>query len=215
MKLIPAREASHEFSVRNSRFIATAAPAFSVDAAKEFISRIRRRYPDATHHVPVYVIGHGSNVLAHSSDDGEPSGTAGRPVLAVVQGSGFGDIAVVVTRYFGGTKLGTGGLVRAYSSAVKELLARLPRAEKLTTVLARVRLPYRFVQPVRKAVLESRAWIVHEAFAEEVEFELRVPDGDYNDLLARIRNLSNGEWIPETVSIDKDSIVELSKTKRR
>ena len=105
---IPARETRTEIIVVNSRFIATAAPAFTVDEAKAFVARIRAEFADASHNVPAFVVGHGSSVIAHCSDDGEPSGTAGRPALAVLQGSGLGD-AAVVTRYFGGTKLGTGG----------------------------------------------------------------------------------------------------------
>ena len=106
---IPASETRIEMKVKNSRFIATAAPVFSVDEAKAFIARVRDEFSDASHNVPAYQVGFGPSTIAHCSDDGEPSGTAGRPMLAVVRGSGLGDIAVVVTRYFGGTKLGTGG----------------------------------------------------------------------------------------------------------
>lgn len=114
VRAIPAAETRVELVVVNSRFIATAAPAFSVEAARAFVGRVRGEFADASHNVPAYLIGHGAATIAHCHDDGEPAGTAGRPVLAVVQGSGLGDIAVVVTRYFGGTKLGTGRLVRAY-----------------------------------------------------------------------------------------------------
>ncbi len=107
----------------NSRFIAHLAPAASVEEAKAFIDQIRAEYADATHNVPAYVIGYGASVTAHCNDDGEPAGTAGRPILAVLQGSGLGDVVLVVTRYFGGTKLGTGGLVRAYTEAAQAVLA--------------------------------------------------------------------------------------------
>jgi uncharacterized YigZ family protein len=127
---IPARAARVEIGVVNSRFIASAGPAFSVEEAREFIARVKAEFPDASHHVPVYLVGYGASVTAHCSDAGEPSGTAGRPALAVLQGSGLGDVVVVVTRYFGGTKLGTGGLVRAYSDAVRSVLEVLPRAER-------------------------------------------------------------------------------------
>ncbi|UCC52815.1 MAG: YigZ family protein, partial [Anaerolineaceae bacterium] len=119
---IPAAERRTEIRVSNSRFIVTAAPAFTVEEAKAFIKRIKAEFKDASVNVPAYVIGYGPSVTAHCNDDGEPSGTAGRPMLAVLQGSGLGDIVAVVTRYFGGTKLGTGGLVRAYGDAVKEVL---------------------------------------------------------------------------------------------
>ena len=109
---VPAHETRCEMVVVNSRFIATLAPVFSVDEAKAFIDRVKSEFPDASHNVPVYLVGYGDSVIAHCSDAGEPSGTAGRPALAVLSGSGLGDAAVVVTRYFGGAKLGTGGLVR-------------------------------------------------------------------------------------------------------
>ena len=120
----------------NSRFIATAAPAVTVAEARAFVAHIKDAYSDASHNVSAYVVGHGNTVVAHAHDDGEPSGTAGRPALAVLQGSGLGDIVVVVTRYFGGTKLGTGGLVRAYGDAVREVLAVLPRAIEVARDLA-------------------------------------------------------------------------------
>jgi putative IMPACT (imprinted ancient) family translation regulator len=96
--LIPACEVRIENVVVNSRFIATAGPVFTVAQAKEFIKRVRSEYGDASHNVPVYIVGYGSSIVAHCSDDGEPAGTAGRPALAVLQGAGIGDIAIVITR---------------------------------------------------------------------------------------------------------------------
>ena len=103
---VPLRETRRELIVVNSRFIATLAPVFSVEQAKAFVARIRQEFADATHNVPAYLVGNGASVIEHCSDDGEPSGTAGRPALTVLKGSGLGDSAVVVTRYFGGIKLG-------------------------------------------------------------------------------------------------------------
>jgi uncharacterized YigZ family protein len=111
--LIPAEEIRREIVVINSRFIASLAPAFTVEQAKNYLINIRKEFSDASHHVPAYIIGHYSSEISHCSDAGEPSGSAGRPALAVLRGSGLGDVIVVVTRYFGGTKLGIGGLVRA------------------------------------------------------------------------------------------------------
>ena len=124
-KLVPAEQARSDIKVSNSRFIANTAPVLSVDQAKFFIANIKQEFNDASHNVPLFIIGHGASVTAHSSDDGEPSGTAGRPALTVLQGSGLGDVAMVITRYFGGTKLGTGGLARASSEAAKQSLERL------------------------------------------------------------------------------------------
>src|SRR5918912_1103095 len=94
-------------------------------------AEIRVEMPDAAHHVYAYIVGHGATTNLGMSDDGEPSGTAGRPVMAVLRGSGLGDVALVVTRYFGGTLLGTGGLVHAYGDAARAVLAALPREEKV------------------------------------------------------------------------------------
>lgn len=152
----------------NSRFIATAGPARTLEEAKALLARIRREYPDATHHVPAYVIGHGNSVLTHCHDDGEPSGTAGRPALAVLQGSGLGDIAVVVTRYFGGTKLGTGGLVRAYADAVRGVLAILPRARKVATHRVRIIIPYSGFERVRRMLATHHGQIHEQEFSAEV-----------------------------------------------
>src|SRR5262249_27232794 len=97
--LIPAERARAEIRVVNSRFIASAAPTASVEAARAFIAEQRAAMPDASHHVYAYVIGHGATTTLGMSDDGEPSGTAGRPALAVLRGSGLGDVTLVVTRY--------------------------------------------------------------------------------------------------------------------
>ena len=123
-------------SFKNSRFIGTAGPAASVAAAQEFINSIRDRYPDASHHAYAFSVGFGATVTEGMSDDGEPSGTAGRPVLAVVKGSGLGDVAVVVSRFFGGTKLGTGGLVRAYTQTAQQVLGELQTTRKIERINA-------------------------------------------------------------------------------
>ena len=130
---IPANRTRVEEVILRSRFITTAAPAGTSEAARAFIASIRAEFPDATHHCYAFVAGPpGSTAQIGMSDDGEPGGTAGRPMLAVLLGSGIGDIAVVVTRYYGGTKLGTGGLVRAYSGGVKAVLDALPVCEKIS-----------------------------------------------------------------------------------
>ena len=172
---IPAAETRVEIKVLNSRFIATAAPVFSVDEAKAFVARIRAEFSDATHNVPAFLVGHGSSVVAHTGDDGEPSGTAGRPALAVLRGSGLGDVAVVVTRYFGGTKLGTGGLVRAYGDAVRAVLEVLPRAQKVPTHTLLIATPYPLFERVRLAVEAHGGQVLDEEFAAEVTITARFP----------------------------------------
>ncbi|MSS85017.1 YigZ family protein [Actinomycetaceae bacterium WB03_NA08] len=121
-------ETTREIEVRRSRFIAYACRADSSDAAHRIVNSRRTRYPDARHHCSAYVISQeGMNPLLHSSDDGEPSGTAGPPILQVISHSGLSNLVVVVTRYFGGTLLGTGGLTRAYSDATAAVLDAAPK----------------------------------------------------------------------------------------
>lgn len=189
---IPAREVRTEIQVLNSRFIATVAPVFSVDEAKDFVTRIRAEFSDASHNVPAYLVGHGASVIAHCHDAGEPSGTAGRPSLAVLSGSGLGDVAVVVTRYFGGTKLGTGGLVRAYGDAVRAVLEVLPRAEKAATHTIVVATPYSFFERVRLAIEAHQGQILEEDFAADVTVTARLTVERFPEFQADLQDLSNG-----------------------
>src|SRR5512135_1396330 len=165
---IPLYEIRRELVAVNSRFIATLAPVFSIEEARMFIARIKKEFADASHNVPAYIIGGGNTVTEYSSDDGEPSGTAGRPALAVLRGSGLGDVAVVVTRYFGGTKLGTGGLVRAYSEAVRSVLAVLPRAHRVPTHTVMIVLPYHWFERLQLLVQQHAGHILDQSFAADV-----------------------------------------------
>jgi uncharacterized YigZ family protein len=206
---IPGRETRTEIQVLNSRFIATAAPVFSVDQAKEFVARIRGEFADATHNVPAFLVGYGTSVIAHCSDDGEPSGTAGRPALAVLRGSGLGDVAVVVTRYFGGTKLGTGGLVRAYGDAVRAVLDVLPRAEKVPTQTVLVVAEYNFFERVRLAVDAHRGEILDEEFAADVTVTARFPVVRVPGFQQALQEMSNGTIEAVIVATDPATIMPL------
>lgn len=212
---IPARETRSEIQVLNSRFIATAAPAFSVDEARAFVTRTKREFAGASHNVPAYLIGHGASVTAHCNDDGEPSGTAGRPVLAVLRGSGLGDVAVVVTRYFGGTKLGTGGLVRAYGDAVREVLAVLPRAEKVPTHTAMMALPYSFFERVRLAIHQHHGRILDEDFGADVTLTALFAVDRFPQFQAALQELSQGAFQAEVVETNEETIVPLNSTDLR
>jgi uncharacterized YigZ family protein len=193
LQIIPARHVEAEHSERNSRFIASGAPAMSVQAARDFIALIKDRYPDATHHVPAYIIGHGSSVTAHCSDDGEPSGTAGRPVLSVLKGSGLGDIVVVVTRYFGGTKLGTGGLVRAYSEAVRVLLNKLPIARKVATTTLMFVVAYSLYERTQLLIHDHLGQVRDEVFGADVTLTLRLSDDQVEPFKNRMIELTRGQ----------------------
>ncbi len=209
---IPAREARIEMRVVNSRFIATAAPAFTVDAAKAFIERVRAEFDDASHNVPAFVVGHGARVIAHCSDDGEPSGTAGRPALAVLKGSGLGDTAVVVTRYFGGTKLGTGGLVRAYSDAVREVLAVVPLAEKVATHIVLMAVPYALFEQVRLLIGDKGGQILDEEFAADVTITARFAVERFPAFQAALQELSAGQIEALVMETNPETIMPLSSS---
>lgn len=211
-QLIPAQEARVEIKVLNSRFIATMAPVFSVDEAKAFIARIKAEFADASHNVPAYIIGHGNSVVAHCQDDGEPSGTAGKPALAVLRGSGLGDVVVVVTRYFGGTKLGTGGLVRAYGDSVREVLETTPRAAKVATHSVIMALPYPLFEQARRLVEAHHGQILNEDFGADVIVTARFAIEHLPALQDALRKLSNGTLAAEIVETNQATIMPLDAT---
>lgn len=213
-KLIPARRVETEFIDRNSRFITNAAPAFSVGQAQDFIACIKDKYPDANHHVPVYLIGHGSATIAHCSDDGEPSGTAGRPALAVLQGSGLGDIVVVITRYFGGTKLGTGGLVRAYSDSVRMVLEAVPRAKKVATTTIMFVVPYALFEPSKLMINNHDGMIIDQIFGADVTLTVRLIDKHLSSFNKRMIDLAHGNIEFITIEERENTIVPLRNNKR-
>src|SRR5512143_3089418 len=138
---IPAGEARIELHVKNSRFIGRAGYTPSVEEAKAFIEKVKAEEPGCTHAVYAFAVGHGASVTHGMSDAGEPSGTAGRPALAVVKGSGVGDVTIGIVRYFGGPKLGTGGLVKAYTETAQAVLAQLPLTEKVERRTVQVMVP--------------------------------------------------------------------------
>ena len=207
-RLIPARKAQIEIRVSNSVFIATAQPVFSVEEAKQAIQSIKQKYVDASHNVPIYIIGHPPSVIEHSSDDGEPAGTAGRPALSVLRGSGLGDIAIVITRYFGGTKLGTGGLVRAYSDATREILAVLPRAQKIATVTSEFTVPYALYDQVQRIAASHKGIIQDQEFTDEVQLMIRFSEDNFSRFSEDIVQLSNGAIIPKVTTFNPNDIVE-------
>lgn len=206
---IPAQEARAEIMVVNSRFIASAAPAFRVEEARAFIARIKAEFPAASHHVPAFLIGYGASVTAHCTDDGEPSGTAGRPALTVLQGSGLGDVVVVVTRYFGGVKLGTGGLVHAYGSAVKEVLAVLPRAEKVPTYTVMLVCEYSYYERIRLLIQQHSGQILDEDFAADITLTLRFAAWHLEPFQNALRELTRGALQLEIIEENPETILPI------
>ncbi len=199
MLIVPYGAARSEFRVSNSRFLAAIAPADSVAQARAFIAGIRGEFPDATHCVPAFLIGGGNSVTEFCSDDGEPSGTAGRPLLAVLKGSGLGNAAIAVLRWFGGTQLGTGGLVKAYSEAGRLAVAAVRRAALVPGLRARVVLPYHLFDRARLALAACGATVLREDFAESVCLELEFPAEVREELARRLADLGSGTLDLETI----------------
>lgn len=172
----PAGVVQVEEVIKRSRFIGTAGPASSVDEAQAFISKIRERYSDATHNAWAFAAGIGDSAVRGMSDDGEPTGTAGQPILARIDGSDLGDLVVVVTRYYGGTKLGTGGLVRAYGGVAGEAIQALNVVEKVR--MKRIDLEdvhYSHYGPLRGIIDAHGGQVVDEAFGESVYLRVLIP----------------------------------------
>ena len=164
-----------EIVEKKSRFIATVHPIESEEEALEFIAGLKKKYWNATHNCWAFVAGERQE-LQRCSDDGEPQGTAGRPMLEVLLGEGIHNAAVVVTRYFGGTLLGTGGLVRAYSAAVKEGLANCTILEKCRGYLVTVRTDYNNLGKIQYAAAEMELAEEHSEYGEQVEIAYMVPE---------------------------------------
>lgn len=212
-KLVPAKKTRADIYVVNSRFIATISPAFSVDEANAIIADIKEEFSDATHHVPAFIIGHGPSKIEHANDDGEPPGTAGRPSLAVLRGSGLGDAVVVVTRYFGGTKLGKGGLVRAYGDAVREVLKIVPFAVKVKTNLVKMVVPYPLFDRLRLLIGDYNGRVKNEHFAVEVEVIAEFPKTEYQDFQLALSELSHGKVSGEIIQTNRDSLFPIDRFK--
>jgi len=191
--LIPARVHRVEELIQRSRFITTVAHIPDSDAAHAFVQGIRDEYPDATHNCWAFVAGPpGSTTHIGMSDDGEPHGTAGRPMLTTLLHSEVGEIVAVSTRYYGGVKLGTGGLSRAYSGGVKLALESLPTDEKVDRVLADVTVGYADIDGLQRLVQDMALPIEEEDFGAEVRLRVGVPVAEMDVLLTRVADLTSG-----------------------
>ena len=192
---IPAQAVNCEIRVSNSRFLSHLAPATTVAEARSYIAAIRAAMPDASHHVYAYVIGHGATTTLGMSDDGEPTGTAGRPALAVLKGSGLGDVVVVVTRYFGGTLLGTGGLLHAYGDAVRTVLELTPRVEKIARTQLVLAVSYALYEGVKRTLATYDHRIDEEDFGTDITMTVTVRVADDALLRALLTEQTAGQIV--------------------
>lgn len=190
--LVPRRPRRDTLTVARSRFVTSIRRADSVATARACLAEIRAEMPDASHHVHAFRIGFGKSVTEGMSDDGEPSGTAGPPVLAVLRGTEVGDVVVVVTRYFGGTKLGTGGLVRAYSEAARRSLALLETERKIQRVTLGFDIPYTLFEQAKRLIAQHSGEISGTQFDSVVTVYLRLPADNRDAFCAALADLSAG-----------------------
>jgi uncharacterized YigZ family protein len=197
---VPGRRHRAEQSIDRSRFVCTVERVETPEAAQAFVREMNGEFADATHNCWAYVCGPpGSTGRVGMSDAGEPHGTAGRPMLTVLLHSGLGDVAAVVTRYYGGVKLGTGGLVKAYGGTVQLALATLPRAERVEWAALAVAVGYASVSAVQLLLPSFEAEITGQDYGERVRYALRVPAPNAAALRAALLDATRGQAEVEDV----------------
>ncbi len=184
-----ARFTRHEIRIKRSRFIGTAAPAPDREAAEAFLERIRKEFHDATHNCFAYRI---TPNEYRFSDDGEPAGTAGRPILLTLEKHQLVQTVVVVTRYFGGIKLGTGGLARAYSQCAEETLQLAPREPVIFYDQFRLRFPYPLTGTVQQTLQRLGSTILNSIYGSDVTLEVAIPKGTDRGWQHQLREAAAG-----------------------
>lgn len=184
-----------ELMIRKSRFLAEATPVASAEAARDLWRERKRTYAGCNHVVFAFICGPQGGVMG-CSDDGEPSGTAGRPALEVLKGSGITNVLLTVTRWFGGIKLGTGGLVRAYTESAQLALADPPVAELVPLTRFTLALSYFQYETVRRRLPEFAVEITGEEFAAGVTLSGVLPSANYSAFSKTVRDLTGGAAAP-------------------
>ena len=180
------------FSVNNSRFIATAAPVSGEEAAEQFVERIRAEFPDATHHSYAYRIGAGGSLVERAFDDREPAGTAGLPMLQLLQGEGLSDLVVVATRYFGGIKLGIGGLTRAYRQCARACLEAAALVQRERLCYCRMVVSYGEIGTLLRQLEAMGAEIIATDYAADVSVIAALPCRLAGEMRKKFIELSRG-----------------------
>jgi hypothetical protein cresD4_04625 len=194
--LVPADTSASEIDleIKRSHFLGLAARTTSEAQAREFIASRRALYPDARHHCSAFIIANpGATPTERSNDDGEPSGTAGKPMLEVLRGSQIFDVTVVVTRYFGGTLLGTGGLVRAYSQATAQALEQLSLCRRSQQYLWQLRAPVAEAGRIEAELRAGGANIVQTHWESQATIELASAVANPTELAALVANVTRGQ----------------------
>ena len=187
-----------EIKVKGSRFIATAKPVISEQQARNFITQISRKFYDATHNCWAYVIGHEDSVIARSYDNGEPVATAGQPILNIIQSKNLTNIAVVVTRYFGGTKLGKGGLIRAYSDCTREVLNQSSIIKKYLYERLVLEFAYDLTGAVMRMISKYKVDILESDYSMNTRLKLSIRKSKVDYFKFDLTELTSGKVILQT-----------------
>lgn len=189
---VPTNQAHAELEIKKSKFIADTCAVTTESEARQYIAEKRASYPDASHVVYAWILGD-SGSLFGMSDDREPRNTAGRPVIEVLKGSGLTNILLTVVRYFGGTKLGTGGLVHAYSGSAKEVLALQESELNVLKVNFSLMLRYDLYDQAKIILINHHAGKLSEEFATEVTIKGELPESSVGSLQEALQDLSSGK----------------------
>lgn len=184
----------YEENIKRSRFITSIGHATNKDDAKLFIQHIRAEFPDATHNCYAFAVKAPKDTACiGQSDDGEPHATAGRPMLDILLYGDVGEIVAVVTRYFGGTKLGTGGLIRAYQGGIIKALAELPTETKIRYTTLHITSPYPLISKIHYLLPKFNAKITNEEFTQNAIFTIQLPQAQLELLKQSLIDASNGK----------------------
>ncbi len=190
MSKILLENVNAQIKVKKSVFICNMSFVNTKEEALSYINKIRKEHYDATHNCYAYVVDNGK--YEHFSDDGEPSGTAGRPMLAVLNGNAMVNVVAVVTRYFGGVLLGTGGLVRAYSDALKEALKTAKTAERLLGIHYVFSIDYTYVGKIKHNISENNMELLEEKYSNDVEIDTIISLDKYDEFTKNLVDITSG-----------------------
>ncbi|MEQ5725563.1 IMPACT family protein [Providencia rettgeri] len=191
--LIPAETISFTEEIKKSQFITYLAHTDGIEAAKDYIQSIKTQYPDARHHCWAFVAGRpdDSQKLGFS-DDGEPTGTAGKPIMAQLLGSNLGEVTCVVVRYFGGIKLGTGGLVKAYGNGAQQALKILPTKTKVPQKIFNLVCDYSLINAIEQLLVQVNGTVLHSDYNETVSLQIAIPATLEQEVNDKLRDISRG-----------------------
>ncbi len=193
-------EKTYQFTeiIKQSKFITTIAHTPTEEDAHLFIAKIKDEFPDASHNCWAYIVGiPGNTSKIRMSDDGEPHGTAGKPILNILSHSGIVEVSAVVTRYFGGIKLGTGGLVRAYSGSVKNALERISTKERIESIILKITVSYARYNAIKNILATFNASIQKESYTNEIFIQIKVPLKNKLPFILAARDITRGDILIE------------------